>query len=205
MTENKKQKIINAAIKVFSKHGYERGTVSEIANQANIAKGSFYHYYNSKEEIVYDLFKMIFDKFMDSWGTIIEENMPPEKKIELLIDRSFDDIIEMLEEKNATSLILIFEIMFFLYRKSLKTGKENVIEKYFIKYYDILKPIFKEGQKAKIFRQDIEPAYLAYLFFSMVDGFGLHFMMQKDNFDTEKSRKYLKSILLEGLIKNKGE
>ncbi|MCF7740313.1 MAG: TetR/AcrR family transcriptional regulator [Candidatus Marinimicrobia bacterium] len=200
MTEDKKQNIIDAAIQVFSKHGYERGTVSEIANQANIAKGSFYHYYNSKEEIVYDLFKMVFDKFLDSWNTIIEKDISPDKKVELLIDRSFDDIIEMLEEKNVTSLILIFEIMFFLYRKSLKTGKENVIEKYFLKYYDILKPIFEEGQEADIFRQDIDPSYLAYLFFSMVDGFGLHFMMQKDNFDAEKSRKYLKAILLEGLI-----
>ena len=200
MTEDKKQNIINAAIQVFSKHGYERGTVSEIANQANIAKGSFYHYYNSKEEIVYDLFKMVFDKFLDSWNAIIEKDISPDKKVELLIDRSFDDIIEMLEEKNLTSLILIFEIMFFLYRKSLKTGKENVIEKYFLKYYDILKPIFEEGQEADMFRQDIDPSYLAYLFFSMVDGFGLHFMMQKENFDTEKSRKYLKAILLEGII-----
>ena len=200
MTEDKKQNIINAAIQVFSKHGYERGTVSEIANQANIAKGSFYHYYNSKEEIVYDLFKMVFDKFLDSWNAIIEKDISPDKKVELLIDRSFDDIIEMLEEKNVTSLILIFEIMFFLYRKSLKTGKENVIEKYFLKYYDILKPIFEEGQEADMFRQDIDPSYLAYLFFSMVDGFGLHFMMQKENFDTEKSRKYLKAILLEGII-----
>lgn len=200
MTEDKKQNIINAAIQVFSKNGYERGTISEIANQANIAKGSFYHYYKSKEEIVYDLFKMVFDKFLDSWNTIIEKDISPDKKVELLIDRSFDDIIEMLEEKNVTSLILIFEIMFLLYRKSLKTGKENVIEKYFLKYYDILEPIFREGQEADMFRQDIDPSYLAFLFFSMVDGFGLHFMMQKENFDTEKSRKYLKAILLEGLI-----
>lgn len=201
MPENKKDRIIKAAIQVFAKHGYERGTVSEIAKLANIAKGSFYQYYGSKEEIIYDLFDMIFSKFMASWKKIVEADATPEKKIELLIDQTFKDLNNILEEENVTTMILIFEIMFMLFRKSINERDNNEIEEFFRQYYDILIPIFKKGKEQGYFREDLDPKYLAYLIFSMVDGFGIHFLIQKDNYNVDKTKKYFKDILLNGLLK----
>jgi TetR/AcrR family fatty acid metabolism transcriptional regulator len=201
MTENKKDRIIKAAMQVFAKHGYERGTVSEIAKLANIAKGSFYQYYGSKEEIIYDLFDMVFSKFMSSWKKIVGSDATPEEKIELLIDQTFKDLNNILEEENVTTMILIFEIMFMLFRKSINDRDNNEIEEFFRQYYDILIPVFKKGKEQGYFREDLDPKYLAYLIFSMVDGFGIHFLIQKDNYNVDKTKKYFKDILLNGILK----
>jgi TetR/AcrR family fatty acid metabolism transcriptional regulator len=201
MTENKKDRIIKAAMQVFAKHGYERGTVSEIAKLANIAKGSFYQYYGSKEEIIYDLFDMVFSKFMSSWKKIVGSDATPEEKVELLIDQTFKDLNNILEEENVTTMILIFEIMFMLFRKSINDRDNNEIEEFFRQYYDILIPVFKKGKEQGYFREDLDPKYLAYLIFSMVDGFGIHFLIQKDNYNVDKTKKYFKDILLNGILK----
>lgn len=48
---DKKSTIIEIAIRLFSKYGYAKTSVDEIASQANIAKGTVYYYFTSKEEL----------------------------------------------------------------------------------------------------------------------------------------------------------
>ncbi len=55
LKENKKQQILEAALKVFAVHGYNGATINMIAKEAGIAKGLLYSYYESKEKLVEEL------------------------------------------------------------------------------------------------------------------------------------------------------
>lgn len=46
-----KKSIFDAAIKIFSKSGYNGATMDEIALEAGVAKGTLYYHFKSKEEI----------------------------------------------------------------------------------------------------------------------------------------------------------
>ncbi|GAH34565.1 unnamed protein product, partial [marine sediment metagenome] len=46
-----KDRILNVAAKIFSKFGFQKTTVDEIARAAHKAKGSVYYYFKSKEEL----------------------------------------------------------------------------------------------------------------------------------------------------------
>jgi len=46
-----KNKILLAAIAVISKKGYHQASMDEIALEANVAKGTLYYYFKSKEEV----------------------------------------------------------------------------------------------------------------------------------------------------------
>jgi TetR/AcrR family transcriptional regulator, repressor for uid operon len=48
-----KEKIVDAAIVTFSKHGYDRTKMDDIAETANLSKGTLYLYFKSKEELFY--------------------------------------------------------------------------------------------------------------------------------------------------------
>jgi len=48
---DKRSTIIEIAIRLFSKHGYSKTSVEEIASLANIAKGTVYYYFTSKEDL----------------------------------------------------------------------------------------------------------------------------------------------------------
>ncbi|GAB6098398.1 TetR/AcrR family transcriptional regulator [Halanaerocella petrolearia] len=53
--KSKKEKIIQAAVKLFSQQGYYQTPVSEIADEAEVAKGTVYWYFDSKEELFYGI------------------------------------------------------------------------------------------------------------------------------------------------------
>ncbi|HDR7210194.1 TPA: TetR/AcrR family transcriptional regulator, partial [Bacillus cytotoxicus] len=46
--KNKKEQIDKAAYEIFQKNGYKKTNISEVAQHAGIAVGSFYKYYQSK-------------------------------------------------------------------------------------------------------------------------------------------------------------
>jgi AcrR family transcriptional regulator len=48
-----REKIVEAAIVTFSKHGYDRTKMDDIAETANLSKGTIYLYFKSKEELFY--------------------------------------------------------------------------------------------------------------------------------------------------------
>jgi len=50
--ENRKQEIISAARDLFLKNEYEKTSMQDIITQLGIAKGTIYHYFNSKEELL---------------------------------------------------------------------------------------------------------------------------------------------------------
>ena len=55
VTELRQQQILNAALTVFSQRGFSQATIAEIAQEAGIAEGTIYNYYNSKRDLLVSL------------------------------------------------------------------------------------------------------------------------------------------------------
>lgn len=53
----KRERIINAALKEFARNGYEKASTNEIIKEANISKGSLFNYFKSKKELYLFLFE----------------------------------------------------------------------------------------------------------------------------------------------------
>lgn len=51
LEQEKRERIINAALKEFARIGYDRASTNEIIKEANIAKGSLFTYFNNKKEL----------------------------------------------------------------------------------------------------------------------------------------------------------
>ena len=68
MASDVKGAILDAAIDCFETKGYEAASVQMIVDRANVTKGAFYHYFQSKE----DLLLMIHDAFMDHEHRMID-------------------------------------------------------------------------------------------------------------------------------------
>lgn len=64
---NKYHLILDAAIKVFARHGYNQSTVSKIAKEAGVADGTIYLYFKNKDDILVQFFsyktKQVFERF----------------------------------------------------------------------------------------------------------------------------------------------
>lgn len=54
---DKRQQILKAAVKVFSRKGFHEAKVEEIAQLADVGKGTVYEYFTSKAELFQEMFK----------------------------------------------------------------------------------------------------------------------------------------------------
>ncbi|MGA7678044.1 MAG: TetR/AcrR family transcriptional regulator [Dehalococcoidia bacterium] len=57
ITTQRKQQIFDAALKVFSKKGFDQTTIPDIAQEAGVAIGTIYNYYQSKHDLLLSIIK----------------------------------------------------------------------------------------------------------------------------------------------------
>ena len=67
-----KRKLFQNAAKLIDKHGYDSVTISDICKKTGVSVGTFYHYYDSKTDIIVEFFKQI--------DYYYKENVEPQMK-----------------------------------------------------------------------------------------------------------------------------
>ncbi len=78
----RRDEIIDTAQGLFYTRGYEKCTVNDILREVNIAKGTFYHYFRSKEEVLDAVVSRYADIISDKVGEIVRLNhISPEEKL----------------------------------------------------------------------------------------------------------------------------
>ena len=63
--ENRKNEILDAALKVFAEKGFYNATMDEIAEKAELGKGTIYYYFSTKEDLYLQLLKREEEKLSD--------------------------------------------------------------------------------------------------------------------------------------------
>ena len=101
LPEDKKKKILEAAKNEFSRVSVTEASINNIVTRANIARGSFYQYFESKEDLLL---------FM-----VNEES----EEVKKMVDKK-------IKEKGD-----IFETFIFFYDKIIKTCKDNKNKKFY--------------------------------------------------------------------------
>lgn len=71
-TNNKKQELTKIAYKLFLTKGYENTSIDEIIKEAGIAKGTYYYYFESKEETLEEVINMMLDNMVIRAKQVIE-------------------------------------------------------------------------------------------------------------------------------------
>ena len=72
--EQRRKDIIDAAERIFFSRGFENATMDEVAEMAELSKGTLYLYFRSKEDLQFSIFMRGSDKLMG----LMKENMSEE-------------------------------------------------------------------------------------------------------------------------------
>ena len=97
---NRDDVVIAAAISVMSEKGYPSTSIQDVATRVGVLKGSLYHYFNSKEELLF--------RFLEEWHELtraihqeIEQlDLPPLEKLLLNVRRSSEWFLANVERAN---------------------------------------------------------------------------------------------------------
>ncbi len=69
--EERKKLILESAKRLFSRHGFYKTQISDIIEEASIARGTFYQYFKSKE----DIFKLLMESFSYDLKSVIYQDI----------------------------------------------------------------------------------------------------------------------------------
>ena len=82
-TRNTKSKIVSAAWQLFYQQGYDDTTIDEIVEASGTSKGSFYHYFDSKDSLLTSLSYLFDEKYEELIETMDPSLSPIDKLIHM--------------------------------------------------------------------------------------------------------------------------
>ncbi len=137
VTPSTKKKIVSAAWHLFYEQGYDNTTVDDIVYESGTSKGSFYHYFNSKNALLSSLSYLFDDKYEELTDTLTPDMTCMDKL--LYLNR---ELFRLIEDTIAIDLLAQ------LLSSQLITRSEKHLLDRNRTYYKLLRTIFQEGQNA---------------------------------------------------------
>jgi AcrR family transcriptional regulator len=194
--KEKKDQIVEAAIREFSRKGFSRTTIDDIARAAGIGKGTVYEYFSNKEEIVHESFRFFMNSLEPDFQAILISGVPAKEKLVKIFDRFSHFISSEYQE--------LVELMFEFWSEGIKEkGSKGVLFEEMIKFYHVYREIFAdiiiEGLGDGGFRKDIDPRSTAAMIVGSLDGLLVQWALERENCDFKEILKTLTNTVLNGI------
>jgi AcrR family transcriptional regulator len=194
--KEKKDQIVEAAIREFSRKGFSRTTINDIARAAGIGKGTVYEYFSNKEEIVHESFRFFMNSLEPDFQAILISGVPAKEKLIKIIDRFSHFFSSEYRE--------LVELMFEFWSEGIKDkGSKGVLFEEMIKFYHVYREIFAdiiiEGMGDGGFRKDIDPRSTAAMIVGSLDGLLVQWALERENCDFKDILKTLTNTVLNGI------
>ena len=153
LSEEKQENVMRAAINEFSKHGFEKGNIGDIAKSAGVAKGSMYQYFENKRELFLYSVQWSTELIMKKYQKYM---VIPEKInfFDYLYNISKTLLIQIREERDLA--IFIQDVFLGKYKNLMDESMEymmKVSDEYLLQY-------IHQGQKNGYIRKDIDDKLL---------------------------------------------
>ena len=102
-TCQKRKKIVDKAWELFAKNGYKETKVEDITKDLGISKGSFYIYFATKDELLYEVLGKI-KKEINRNLENINVNQVPEKVLEDYVKAKMNYVVKILNNMRLNSV-----------------------------------------------------------------------------------------------------
>jgi len=155
--EEKRRQILEAAVRVFARRGYHTSRVGDIAEEAGVAHGLLYHYFEGKEAVLEAIFR-------ETWGELLvaireveaseEAAREQLRQVAAIVLRSWrrrPDVVRVLVREIARSPDL--------HKRFDELGE----------LFAAIERIVVRGQSRGVFRDDLDPALASWIFYGALE------------------------------------
>jgi TetR/AcrR family transcriptional regulator, fatty acid metabolism regulator protein len=187
---DKRERILDAAERVFAQHGFFAARVSEIAREAGVADGTIYLYFKSKDDLLISLFESRMERFNQLLADAVASVPRPTDRLLALI-RTY---LTLVHEQPMVAEVLTIEL-----RQSSKFMKEASNPK----FGDLLRMLasaIADGQAAGELSADVPAPIAARMIFGILDELALAWLLQRgEKFDIVRAADWVGALVTRGL------
>jgi TetR/AcrR family transcriptional regulator, fatty acid metabolism regulator protein len=186
---NKHEAILRAAIRVFARNGYFNAKVADVARVAGVADGTVYLYFKSKEEILHSIFDRSVGAAIAAARQQIADLTDPREKLRRVARLH-------LERLGADrDLAVVFQVEL--------RGSTKFMEEFsaagLAEYLRLIREILEEGQRAGLFRAELNAKVVAKILFGALDEMATNWILSPRRYKLAPMSDQVLDIFLNGV------
>jgi AcrR family transcriptional regulator len=160
-----KERLLRVATRLFARHGFEGTSVQDIVDAAGVTKGAMYHYYGSKDDLLFEVYHQLLTMQMSHLTDIVKGSGTPEERLR-------DAAIDVVESSlaNLDELIVFFRSL-----HMLPDDRQTQVRAERRAYHDVFRGLVEEGMAAGTFRTEVPADVIVHYFLSAVNQLGSWF------------------------------
>jgi TetR/AcrR family transcriptional regulator, fatty acid metabolism regulator protein len=189
---DKRRIILDAAVHVFARRGFYHCRVSDVADEAGVAYGLVYHYFQSKDEILDTLFLERWNLMLEVIEEVDRRDIPARDKLEEVA--SF--IVDSYRHDPDMMKVIIVEVT----RAANSFGRTH-IEK-IREAYGKIASIVRKAQESGEFGTEVTPEFAAMAFYGAVEQVLTQWIFDgttSPDEEFERAKRFIVSTICDGL------
>ena len=156
---DKRRLILDAAVRVFARRGFNQCRVSDIADEAGVAYGLVYHYFRSKDEVLDTLFLERWNVLLDVIRELDGRELPAREKLYAIA--SF--IVDSYRHDPDLMKVIIVEVT----RAANSFGQTHLAK--IREAYELIDTIVAKAQAQGEFKDTVTPRFAAMAFYGAIE------------------------------------
>ncbi|MDC7123548.1 TetR/AcrR family transcriptional regulator [Cellulomonas fimi] len=150
--------VLRAALGLFAAQGYANTSVQQVVDAAGVTKGAMYHYFQSKDDLLF----AVYDRMLTLQTDHLEAIAARDEPADVLLRAACVDVIE-------TSIDFLLEgTVFFRSVHMLSQPRQQEVTRRRRAYHDTFAALLEKGQADGHFRTDVPRGVIVAHFFSDV-------------------------------------
>lgn len=186
LPDEKKKRILDAAIEEFAINGYDKASTNSIVKKAEISKGILFHYFGSKKNLFLYLFDYCINNLADKY--YLSKDDEPEDLFERFIRISIRKMKIVQEEP------LMNELVYSAITNMPASLKKELTERYSSYSSKYLNGVFENLDTSK-FRKEIDSQKAIELVMICMDGLSSKYIQKYKGIPMEEILKNIEEIM----------
>ncbi len=154
---DKRERIIEGAIRVFREKGVHQATIANIVKEAGIAQGTFYLYFESKLSLMPAIAEVMVERTIH----YVQQRVEREAPVDIQLRQMIDAIFEIYRDDN--------EIQALIYSGLASTEHLKKWESVYAPFYDWVSQWLEKAQQQSLIRSTVHPDRFAKLMIGLVE------------------------------------
>ncbi|MGV9327366.1 TetR/AcrR family transcriptional regulator [Streptosporangium sandarakinum] len=183
--ESVRQRLLSEATRLFAERGFESTSVQEVVSAAGVTKGAMYHYFDSKDDLLHEIYGRVLRMQMERLTAIADG---PGTVAERLHAAAVDVVRTTVE--NLDDSKIFFRSMHLLApdtRKSVRAERRR--------YHERFRDLVTEGQREGVFSTDSPAEIVVDFFFGSVHHLGTWYSTEGPLSGAEVGRHFADLLL----------
>lgn len=152
-------RVLTAAVELFASKGFDGTSVQEIVQRAQVTKGAMYHYFTSKDDLLYEIYHELISAQLADLGEILSRRMPPAETVRAIIT----NLIETTAARAEETAVFVRE----MYR--LDDERLAAIRADRRRYHETFRALIEKAQAEGVFSTGASAETVTLMVFGMVN------------------------------------